>query len=156
MARGASGSVTVAALRHRPRQALLVVGLAAVVTASAALGPLYARAVEQSVLRNVVADAPATSSTLVVTDASDKPASPAALQRLVRTALGPPQLGAPVRGADVSVGLRTPAGTPARARLASRAGVCAHLEIVDGRCATGTRRGDGQPPDRRPARPAHR
>ncbi len=135
MARGASGSVTVAALRHRPRQALLVVGLAAVVTASAALGPLYARAVEQSVLRNVVADAPATSSTLVVTDASDKPASPAALQRLVRTALGPPQLGAPVRGADVAVGLRTPAGTPARARLASRAGVCAHLEIVDGRCA---------------------
>ena len=50
----AAGSVTVAALRHRPRQAVLVVVLAAVVTGAAALGPLYARAVEQSVVRNVV------------------------------------------------------------------------------------------------------
>jgi hypothetical protein len=54
----AAGSVTVAALRHRPRQAVLVVILAAVVTGAAALGPLYARAVEQSVVRNVVDDAP--------------------------------------------------------------------------------------------------
>ena len=53
----AAGSVTVAALQHRPRQAVLVVVLSAVVTAAAALGPLYARAVEQSVLRNVVAEA---------------------------------------------------------------------------------------------------
>jgi len=50
----AAGSVTVAALRHRPRQAMLVVALAAVVTGAAALGPLYARSVEQSVVRNVV------------------------------------------------------------------------------------------------------
>jgi hypothetical protein len=134
MSRGASGSVTVAALRHRPRQALLVVALAAVVTASAALGPLYARAVEQSVLRNVVADAPATNSTLVVTDASDRPASPARLQRLVRAAL-PPQMSAPLRGADVSVDVSAPDGTPGRARLTSRAGLCSHLEVVDGRCA---------------------
>ena len=73
----AAGSVTVAALRHRPRQAMLVVALAAVVTGAAALGPLYARAVEQSVVRNVVQDAPPASSTLVVTDRSDPPAAPA-------------------------------------------------------------------------------
>ena len=35
----AAGSVTVAALRHRPRQAMLVVALAAVVTGAAAHGP---------------------------------------------------------------------------------------------------------------------
>ena len=52
----AGGRRLVAALRHRPRQAVLVVLLAAVVSASAALGPLYARAVEQSVLKNVLAD----------------------------------------------------------------------------------------------------
>jgi hypothetical protein len=67
----AAGSVTVAALRYRPRQAVLVVVLAAVVTGAAALGPLYARAVEQSVVRNVVDDAPPASSTLVVTDRAD-------------------------------------------------------------------------------------
>lgn len=129
----AAGSVTVAALRHRPRQALLVVVLAAVVTASAVLGPLYARAVEQSVLRNVVADAPATSSTLVVTDDSDDPTPPGGLLRVVRPELTP-QFGAPVRGADVPVELRSPTGGAARARLTSRTGVCAHLDVVDGRC----------------------
>jgi hypothetical protein len=137
MSRGASGSVTVAALRHRPRQALLLVALSAVVTASAALGPLYARAVEQSVLRTVVADAPATSSTLVVTDSSDQPTPPRRLERLVRPALAP-QMGKPVQGADVSVIVDKPGGgrTAGRARLASRAGLCAHLVVVDGRCAT--------------------
>ncbi len=129
----AAGSVTVAALRHRPRQALLVVVLAAVVTASAVLGPLYARAVEQSVVRNVVADAPATSSTLVVTDDSDDPTPPGELLRVVRPELTP-QFGAAVRGADVQVELRSPTGVAARARLTSRAGVCAHLDVVDGRC----------------------
>ncbi len=128
-----AGGVTVAALRHRPRQALLVVVLAAVVTASAALGPLYARAVEQSVLRTVVAEAPATGRTLVVTDASTGPASPARLARLVRGTL-PAQFGDPVRGADVSVVVRAPAG-PARARLTSRDGVCGQVQVVDGRCA---------------------
>ena len=44
----AARSVTVAALQYRPRQAVLVVVLSAVVTAAAVLGPLYARSVEQS------------------------------------------------------------------------------------------------------------
>jgi hypothetical protein len=36
----AAGSVTVAALRYRPREAVLVVAIAAVVTGAAALGRL--------------------------------------------------------------------------------------------------------------------
>ena len=130
----AAGSVTVAALRHRPRQAVLVVVLAAVVTGAAALGPLYARAVEQSVVRNVVDDAPPASSTLVVTDRADPPASPVELARTVRGAV-PPQFGAPVGGAEAPVQLDPAgAGEPVRTRLTSRDGLCRHVTVSAGRC----------------------
>ena len=145
----AGGSVTVAALRHRPRQALLVVLLSAVVTASAALGPLYARAVEQSVLKNVLADAPVSESSITVLATGAAPPSPAELARGVRGAT-PPQFGRPLQGSDTPVDLRVAtAGTgsigsgrpgaddrpDARGRLVSRAGMCAHLELAEGRCA---------------------
>ena len=100
----AGGSVTVAALRHRPRQALLVVLLSAVVTAAAALGPLYARAVEQSVLKNVLGDAPVSRSSITVVASSSAPASPAELATAVRSET-PPQFGTPVQGADTPVDL---------------------------------------------------
>jgi putative ABC transport system permease protein len=130
----AAGSVTVAALRHRPRQAVLVVVLAAVVTGAAALGPLYARAVEQSVVRNVVDDAPPASSTLVVTDRADPPASPVQLARTVRGAV-PPQFGAPIGGAEAPVQLDPAgAGEPVRTRLTSRDGLCRHVTVSAGRC----------------------
>ncbi|MDX6211547.1 MAG: hypothetical protein QOF82_634, partial [Frankiales bacterium] len=131
----AARSVTAAALRHRPRQALLVVVLAAVVTASAVLGPLYARAVEQSVLRNVVAHATPASSTLVVSDASDPPASPEVLTAAVRRVL-PAQFGAPVGGAETPVLLAGAGGAPSsRTRLISRDGLCPRLTLAAGRCA---------------------
>jgi hypothetical protein len=130
----AAGSVTVAALRHRPRQAMLVVALAAVVTGAAALGPLYARAVEQSVVRNVVQAAPPASSTLVVTDRSDPPASPRELARTVRGAV-PPQFGAPIGGAEAPLQLDPAgAGEPVRTRLTSRDGICRHVRLSAGRC----------------------
>ena len=84
----AAGSVTAAALRHRPRQAVLVTVLAALVTAAAALGPLYAQAVEQSVLRHVVIAATPAERALVVTDTGTKPSSPAKLAAAVRTEIG--------------------------------------------------------------------
>jgi hypothetical protein len=46
-----------AAVRHRPRQAVLVLLLAAVVGAAASLGPLWTRAVEQSLLRSALTEA---------------------------------------------------------------------------------------------------
>ena len=132
----AAGSVTAAALRHRPRQAVLIVVLSAVVTAAAALGPLYARAVEQSVLRNVVADAAPADGTLVVVDADDKPSSPRRLARVVRGQV-PPQFGAPVGGAEAPVRLTAPGTEDVRGRLTSRAGLCAHLTVSAGRCLRG-------------------
>ena len=130
----AAGSVTVAALRHRPRQAMLVVALAAVVTGAAALGPLYARAVEQSVVRNVVQEAAPASSTLVVTHRSDPPTSPLELARTVRGAV-PPQFGAPIGGAEVPLQLDPAgAGEPVRTRLTSRDGICRHVTLSAGRC----------------------
>ena len=140
----AGGSVTVAALRHRPRQALLIVLLSAVVTASAVLGPLYARAVEQSVFKNVLSDAPVSESSITVLATGDAPPSPAELADAVQAAT-PPQFGRPVQGSDTAVELRVATGgtgsdgarsrPDARGRLVSRAGMCAHLEIAQGRCA---------------------
>ena len=133
----AAGSVTAAALRHRPRQAVLLVVLSAVVTAAAALGPLYARAVEQSVLRNVVADAGPADRTLVVADASDKPSSPRRLARVVRGQV-PPQFGTPVGGAEAPVLLTAPGTDDVRGRLTSRDGLCAQVTVSAGRCLRGT------------------
>src|SRR5829696_3931853 len=140
----AGGSVTGAALRHRPRQALLVILLSAVVTASAALGPLYARAVEQSVLKNVLSDAPVSESSITVIATGAATPAPAELAQGVRSAT-PPQFGRPVQGADTAVDLRVAtagtgsrdagAGPDARGRLVSRAGMCRELKIAEGRCA---------------------
>ena len=132
----AARSVTVAALQYRPRQALLVVVLSAVVTAAAVLGPLYARSVEQSVLRNVVAEATPAQRTLIVADASDEPAAPRQLARTVRGVI-PPQFGTPVGGAETSVQVAVPEGDDVQARLTSRTGVCAHLTVSAGRCVRG-------------------
>jgi hypothetical protein len=131
----AAGSVTVAALRHRPRQAVLVVVLAAVVTGSAALGPLYARAVEQSVLRTVIADAAPGQSALVVTDKSVPPASPAELGAAVRAKV-PPQFGAPIGGAQAPavVQASTGDGPAARTRLVSRDRLCGQVTVTEGDC----------------------
>lgn len=132
----AGGSVTVAALRHRPRQAILVVLLSAVVTAAAALGPLYARAVEQSVLRNVVADAPTGASGIFVSASGSNPLAPARLARAIAPET-PPQFGRAVGGADTRVLLSvSPDGDRYRARLVSRAALCRHLTMSDGRCAS--------------------
>jgi putative ABC transport system permease protein len=148
----AGGSVTVAALRHRPRQAVLVVLLAAVVSASAALGPLYARAVEQSVLKNVLADAPVAQSSIAVsatgTATGTAPPSPQELASTVRGRT-PAQFLPPIQGADTPVDLRAatggtgagrsaPNGPPAaRGRLVSREGLCRHLQLAEGRCVRG-------------------
>ena len=105
----AARSVTVAALQHRPRQAVLLVVLSAVVTAAAVLGPLYARSVEQSVLRNVVAEATPAQRTLVVADAADEPAAPGRLARTVRCVV-PSQFGSPVGGAETAVLVAVPEG----------------------------------------------
>jgi hypothetical protein len=133
----ASGSLTAAALRHRPRQAALIIVLAAVVSASASLGPLYARATEQSILRTVLSAAPVAERGVVVTSSTNTPPSP---QRLaqgvdeVRSAA----YGRAIGGADTSVtvsGFAVSGGSSqAAAQLTSREGLCEHVVLVAGNC----------------------
>jgi putative ABC transport system permease protein len=133
----ASGSLTAAALRHRPGQAVLIVILAGVVSASAALGPLYARAAEQSVLRTVLSEAPAADRGVVVTSSTNRPPSPQQLSDAVRSVRSA-GYGAPVAGADASVTVRgftvSTGSAQADAQLTSRDGLCRHLVLVAGRC----------------------
>lgn len=128
-------SMTTAALRHRPGQALLVVVLAAVVSASAALGPLYSRAVEQSIVRTVLSDAPAPDRGVVVAATGKKPPSPDRLASVVSVGK-PSELGRPIGGSDVPVTVRTSAGARPQgtARLTSRDGLCGHLRLASGSC----------------------
>ncbi len=133
----ASGSLTAAALRHRPRQAALIIVLAAVVSASASLGPLYARATEQSILRTVLSEAPVAERGVVVTSSTNTPPSPQRLAHVVdevrSTAYGPA-----IGGADASVTVRgfavSGGSKQAAAQLTSREGLCRHVVLVAGSC----------------------
>jgi putative ABC transport system permease protein len=133
----ASGSLTAAALRHRPRQAVLIVVLAGVVSASASLGPLYARATEQSILRTVLSEAPVADRGVVVTSNTNTPPSP---DRLASAVGGVRSAGyrAPIGGAETSVTVRgfTVSSGPAEAaaQLTSRSGLCRHLVLIAGSC----------------------
>lgn len=147
------GHLTIAALRHRPRQAGLVLLMAALVSASAVVGPLYSRASEQSVLASSVADDPAASALVVSTSPSTTstrmPTAPDRLAAAVRSVL-PPDYGTPVLASSVNVtvsptyastdtaALRSSAATQrggaAPGRLVSRSAVCRHLHLVAGRC----------------------
>src|SRR4051812_43767179 len=133
----ASGSLTAAALRHRPRQAALIIVLAAVVSASASLGPLSAGATEQSILRTVLREAPAAERGIVVTSSTNTPPSPQRLAHVVdevRSAAYGPAVG----GGDTSVtvsGFAVSGGSKeAAAQLTTRDGLCQHVVIVAGRC----------------------
>jgi putative ABC transport system permease protein len=133
----ASGSLTAAALRHRPRQAVLLMILAGVVSASASLGPLYARATEQSILRTVLSQAPVADRGVVVTSSTNTPPSPDRLSSTVASVRSP-GYGTPIGGAETSVtvrGFTVSSGPPeAAAQLTSRAGLCGHLVLVAGSC----------------------
>jgi hypothetical protein len=133
----ASGSLTVAALLHRPRQAALLVILAGVVSASAALGPLYARASEQSILRTVLGAAPVAERGIVVTSSTDNPSSPQQLASTIGRVKSA-EYGPAIGGAETSVtvrGFTSSGGVPtAVAVLTSRDGLCHHVVLVAGRC----------------------
>src|SRR4051794_38777360 len=128
----AAGSLTAAALRHRPRQALLIASLAAVVGGSAVLGPLYSRAVEQSVVRTVLAGAPVGGRTIAVVSTGNEP--PSTRRLVAAVTLDSRLVGRPVGGADTSVTVRASTGLRATAAVASRDRLCAHLTVLEGSC----------------------
>jgi len=128
--------LAVARLRHQPAQAVLVAVLAGTVALAAVLGVAYARAVEESVQRQVLAGAAASARGVSVTASGEQPPAPDALRAAVAPALRDPAFGTPVGGASAD-GLLTAGGRRVLAPVVARDGVCAHLAVVAGRCSTG-------------------
>ncbi len=133
-------AVAWSAARHRPGQALTLVLLSALVTASAVLGPLYARSLEHALLRDALDRASVMATGVVVEQVSDGarvPSAATALSRIpasVLPLLEPPT--AIVSGqVTLSMAERRGGGGVLVTAYAPAAG-CAWLTIVSGRCPT--------------------
>lgn len=146
-----------AGLRHRGTRSVVVAVLAVLATASAVLGPAYARAAEQSTLADHLRAAPSWLTGFSVSStgtAGDKtPAAVAggtagapssdALARIpvdyltrnaARTMLAARHYERPVGGVRSSVSLPSIGGDVTTGRLVYRQGYCARLRPVEGRC----------------------
>ncbi|HRW18588.1 MAG TPA: hypothetical protein P5181_07050 [Dermatophilaceae bacterium] len=124
-----------AALRHRPGQAWLLALLAALVVGCASFGPLYARALEHSLLRGGLDRTPEQATAFVLSSARDGQRRIDAAT--VRAAL-PPSIGVFYdAGVEVWTGrlLLTGRAGVARTPIRATAQVCAGLDVVRGRCA---------------------
>ena len=132
--RTASGPLW-AALRYRRGLSLVLVTLTAVVTAAMSVAPLFARSLEQGLLRAAVdrlapADATVTlravraTEQAGITDADLAARLPAGAAAHLRPGIG--SLTAPTSVATRPGAVRSPV------RLVSRTGVCAHLEVTGG------------------------
>jgi len=133
-------AVAWSAARHRRGQALALVLLSSLVTASAVLGPLYARSLEHALLHDALDRASVMSTGIVVEQVSDGafvPSTPALLSRIpeqVRPLLRPPT--SIVSGqVTMSMSPRRGGGGVLVTAYAPAAG-CARLTLVSGRCPT--------------------
>ena len=132
-------------LWFRRSTALIVLVLATVASAAAVVAPLYARAAEESILRDTLGRADAfalsvrVSAPQVGAGVGEGAAPPASVARgLVRDALTHPAFGQP-RLAYVGKGEYHPtegdnAGGEVVGQVVERPGVCRHLPAVTGRC----------------------
>ncbi|QIG41872.1 hypothetical protein G5V58_02920 [Nocardioides anomalus] len=118
-------------VRHRLRQALALVALAALLTTSACLGPLYQRAAEQALATSVLTHAPPADRALRLTSSER---SAADLERLLpaRTARS---FASPIVARGVPVDVDLPGSDDSvLTRLYAVDEACARLEVVSGRC----------------------
>lgn len=127
-------------IRYRWLQALVVVSLAALVTACAVFAPLYDRAIQQATVQTRLHDSPVELSGVRLASTGDSRAhalAPANLTDLVPRAVRP-HLRAPVASYTVSM-FRWPTRDPSApvGPLMWRQGMCAHVRFVSGRCPTG-------------------
>jgi hypothetical protein len=121
-------------VRHRRLQALSLVALAALLTTSLCLGPLYQRAMEQALAGSVLANATPEQKALRL-DSGDLTKSD--LERLFPARLSP-YFTAPTASSSVPVAVRLPDGSfTVATRLYAVDGACRRLEVVTGRCPTG-------------------
>ncbi len=118
-------------IRHRRLQALSLLSLAALLTTSLCLGPLYQRAMEQALAGAVVANATPQEKSLRL-DAKSRSAD--SLVTLLPDRIEPYFLG-PIVSRIVPVSVLLPSSTRQVAtRLYAVDGACQHLEVVGGRC----------------------
>src|SRR5215467_6139864 len=132
-------------IRYRSGRSLMVLLLASIATAATVLAPAYARAAQQSVLSDRLADAPVNATGLHLSSdplAGDGPESTveaklAVQQLLNRTTTLHRLLGTPIGAADIQALTVPPAGSEAaQVRLAYRDNVCAHVTMTQGECTT--------------------
>ena len=125
-----------ARVRHQPAQALLVTLLAALVSLSAVLGVAYARAVEQSVAYQTLAEAPVSASGVSVSVQGAPAVPPQQLHETLAGALADPRWERPVLGASAD-GLLVPSAGYHLVSVAFREGLCGHVTISRGACLSG-------------------
>jgi hypothetical protein len=130
-----------AALRFRRAQTVVVVVLAALVTACLVLAPLYTRALEQATVRTLLRDAPSQDSGLRLSSTSSQEPSdaldPDALSQLLPESIKG-YFGTPVRSTAVDV-RRMPLGGEPGGRLLNREGMCEHVRFTEGQCPSAAR-----------------
>jgi putative ABC transport system permease protein len=124
-------------IRYRWLQALVVVSLAALVTACAVFAPLYDRAIQQATVATTLHDAPVQLSGLSITSTGDSNAAALTTQELRR--LVPRALhgffNSGVAGTTVRMtGTAAKHGASTLGPLMWRQGMCAHVRFVSGRC----------------------
>lgn len=138
--------VVLKALWWRKGVSLAILAVAALSVAAAAVGPLYSRAAEESVLRQALTSVPASGTGVsvgLVGSGSGAPANRlvAQVQDLLDNPDADRYLAAAVVGVQSnSVSVRQGVGSSARSyevRLASRQGVCGHVRVLSGRCPDG-------------------
>ncbi len=117
-------------VRHRRLQALSLVALAALLTTSLCLGPLYQRAMEQALAGSVVAAASPSQKALRI---SSNDLTPGQLVADLPGGLAS-HVAEPVSTASVSTSVATPAGPDVATRLYAVSEACQRLRVVDGEC----------------------
>lgn len=125
------------AIRHRRGQSLVLVLLSAVVVASAAVGPLYARALSHSVLKTDIDGATPEATRLLLETAESGPYRPDPDDLTVPESLTPFFHGGRVAWETslVTSGHIRP-DEPVRLPYVSLGDACAHLVVRSGRCPT--------------------
>lgn len=130
-------ALVVAALAARRTQALLLMALAALTTAAAAAAPAFLTLADRSVAAaEIRAASPVQRSAQIETTAAATGTEPDGFLDFARDALRIPGFARAV-GAETDVIATGPAGVGAP-RLAYREDACAHLRVLDGRCASAT------------------
>lgn len=120
-------------VRHRRLQALALLALAALLTTSLCLGPLFQRSMEQALAGSVLADASPDQKAIRLTGTNQSPTN---LESELPGRLDPYML-APEVSLTAPVNVKVPHDTTVLAtRLYAVDGACKRLKIVEGTCPT--------------------